>query len=161
MKLLKDLLYGVPIEEVEDQQRHRARGIRQPGGEAVHAVHRSARDEERWARFHLQGGRRWRERSGVRAHADALAEGITYVRVTDAAEAIGLIASNFHDQPSKRMKLVGITGTNGKTSVATLLFRLFRALGHKCGLISTVEVRIGSASIRARTPPRMPCSSAR
>src|SRR5690606_31897189 len=51
------------------------------------------------------------------------------------------------DHPSGKLKLVGITGTNGKTSTATLLFRLFRSLGHKCGLISTVEVRIGQRTI--------------
>ncbi|MCB0763339.1 MAG: UDP-N-acetylmuramoyl-L-alanyl-D-glutamate--2,6-diaminopimelate ligase [Flavobacteriales bacterium] len=76
-----------------------------------------------------------------------LKEGITYVRVPNAAEALAVMAANFHDHPSGRLKLVGITGTNGKTSIATLLFRLFRALGHKCGLISTVEIRIGQRTI--------------
>ncbi len=74
-------------------------------------------------------------------------EGVTYVRVADTQHALAMLACNFYDQPSKDLKLVGITGTNGKTSTATLLYRLFRALGHKCGLISTVEIRIGNRVI--------------
>lgn len=66
-------------------------------------------------------------------------EGITYVQVSDSAEAAGLIAHNFYGQPSQKLKLVGVTGTNGKTTIATLLYKLFDCLGHKCGLISTVE----------------------
>jgi UDP-N-acetylmuramoyl-L-alanyl-D-glutamate--2,6-diaminopimelate ligase len=68
---------------------------------------------------------------------------ITYVRVNDASYALGNIASNFFGVPSARMRLIGITGTNGKTTCATLLYNLFTSLGHKCGLISTVENRIG------------------
>lgn len=60
----------------------------------------------------------------------------------DTSEALGIIASNFYEQPSSKLKLVGITGTNGKTTTVTLLYRLFRKLGYKTGLISTVENRI-------------------
>lgn len=66
-------------------------------------------------------------------------EGITYVQVDDSAEAAGLIAHNFYGQPSQKLKLVGVTGTNGKTTIATLLYKLFNCLGYKCGLVSTVE----------------------
>ena len=76
-----------------------------------------------------------------------LKEGVTYVRVADSQHALAVMAVNFHDQPSRELKLVGITGTNGKTSTATLLYRLFRALGNKCGLISTVEIRVGDRTI--------------
>jgi UDP-N-acetylmuramoyl-L-alanyl-D-glutamate--2,6-diaminopimelate ligase len=69
--------------------------------------------------------------------------GVTYIKVDDTALALGLIAANFYDNPSKKLKLVGVTGTNGKTTTATLLFDLFTKLGYKCGLISTVEYRIG------------------
>ena len=71
-------------------------------------------------------------------------DGVTYVRVADSRRALATLADNFFDHPSRDLRLTGITGTNGKTSVATLLFRLFRALGHKCGLISTVEITIGN-----------------
>lgn len=66
-------------------------------------------------------------------------EGITYIQVADSAEASGIIAHNFYGQPSQGLKLVGVTGTNGKTTIATLLYKLFNCLGYKCGLISTVE----------------------
>lgn len=67
---------------------------------------------------------------------------VCYAVVDDAAEALGVIASNYYDHPSKSLKLVAVTGTNGKTSVTTLLHRLFSSLGKKCGLLSTVENKI-------------------
>ena len=63
---------------------------------------------------------------------------ITWIKSTNASLTLGLIASNFYDNPSAQLKIVGITGTNGKTTTATLLYRLFRELGHKAGLLSTV-----------------------
>ncbi len=71
-----------------------------------------------------------------------LKEGITYVVVGNSAEATGIAAHNFYDKPSHKVVLVGVTGTNGKTTIATLLFRLFRQLGYSCGLISTVQNQI-------------------
>lgn len=78
---------------------------------------------------------------------EVLKEGVTYVRVADSQHALAVMACNFHDDPSKDLKLIGVTGTNGKTSVATLLYRLYKALGYKCGLLSTVEVRVGNKVI--------------
>ena len=65
-------------------------------------------------------------------------EGVTFVRVADTEEAVGRVATAFYGNPTSRLKLVGVTGTNGKTTIATLLYHLFRNLGHKCGLCSTV-----------------------
>jgi len=73
---------------------------------------------------------------------DTLNEDITYVLVKDAAEALGNIASAFHNHPSRQLKVIGVTGTNGKTTTTTLLFDMLRELGLTAGLISTVEVRI-------------------
>ncbi len=73
---------------------------------------------------------------------DTLAEGVTYIQVADAGVALGIMAANFYGNPSKQLKLVGITGTNGKTTIATLLFKLFTELGYAVGLISTVENQI-------------------
>jgi UDP-N-acetylmuramoyl-L-alanyl-D-glutamate--2,6-diaminopimelate ligase len=67
---------------------------------------------------------------------------ITFVTVKNSAQALGTIASNFYQNPSEKIKLTGVTGTNGKTTVATLLFKLFTSLKYKCGLISTVENKI-------------------
>lgn len=76
-------------------------------------------------------------------------QGVTYLRVDDPAEALGAIASNFHGRPSGKLRLVGVTGTNGKTTVVTLLHRLFGALGYAAGLISTVRNRIGERAAPA------------
>lgn len=78
-----------------------------------------------------------------------LDDNITYVVVYDTSYALGIAASNFYGNPSKELKLVGITGTNGKTTVATLLFNLFRHLGYHVGLLSTVENKIGDRIIPA------------
>jgi UDP-N-acetylmuramoyl-L-alanyl-D-glutamate--2,6-diaminopimelate ligase len=74
-------------------------------------------------------------------------ENVTYIKVRNAHHALGIAASNFFDNPSSKLKLIGITGTNGKTTTATLLFNLFRALGYSCGLISTVVNKINSENI--------------
>lgn len=66
----------------------------------------------------------------------------TYVRVADSSIALGWIAANFYDNPSSKIKVIGITGTNGKTTCATLLHKLFEELGYKAGLFSTVSVKI-------------------
>jgi UDP-N-acetylmuramoyl-L-alanyl-D-glutamate--2,6-diaminopimelate ligase len=79
----------------------------------------------------------------------ALSPEITYVQVNNSAQAMGRCAANFYGNPSEKLKLVGVTGTNGKTSVATLLFNLFRKLGYTCGLLSTVENKIEDEVIPA------------
>ncbi len=80
---------------------------------------------------------------------DTLSDNVTYVQVENSADAAGITAHNFYVCPSTCIKLVGVTGTNGKTTVATLLFELFSKLGYKCGLLSTVQNHIGSEIIDA------------
>ena len=72
------------------------------------------------------------------------ADGVAYLRVGDSNEAIGRAASNFYDHPSRKLHLVGVTGTNGKTTTATLLYNMFRELGYEAGLISTVTYCVGA-----------------
>jgi len=71
------------------------------------------------------------------------------VRVEDSHNALGKAASNYYERPSEKLKLVGVTGTNGKTTVVTLLFQLFRSLGFKAGLLSTIENRINEQTYSA------------
>lgn len=78
---------------------------------------------------------------------DTLDETVTYIKVSNTSEAMGLMAAEFYDHPSKKLKLTAITGTNGKTTVATLLFRLFRSFGHNVGLLSTVQNQINETVI--------------
>ena len=68
-----------------------------------------------------------------------LKEGVTYIRVDNSAYVLGVGAANFYGNPSRKLKLVGVTGTNGKTTIATLLYRLFTDAGYACGLLSTIE----------------------
>ena len=78
-----------------------------------------------------------------------LSEGVCYIRVHDSSVALGQIADAYYDHPSRKLKLVGITGTNGKTTTVTLLHRLFMSLGHKAGLLSTIVNRIGDEEVAA------------
>lgn len=85
---------------------------------------------------------------------DEYKKGITYIQVGDSHLALGIIANNFYGKPSEHLKLVGVTGTNGKTTVVTLLDQLFLKLGHKSGMIGTVVNKINDKSIEAeRTTP--------
>ena len=65
-------------------------------------------------------------------------EGVTYVQVESTEDVVGIVATRFYGNPSEKLKLIGVTGTNGKTTIATLLYNMFRKLGYKCGLLSTV-----------------------
>ena len=74
---------------------------------------------------------------------------VDFLMVADSSNALGLVASQFYGEPSSKLKLVGVTGTNGKTTIATLLYKLFRDLGYKCGLLSTVENQINGQVVTA------------
>ncbi|MCY4780060.1 UDP-N-acetylmuramoyl-L-alanyl-D-glutamate--2,6-diaminopimelate ligase [Sphingobacterium sp. UT-1RO-CII-1] len=80
---------------------------------------------------------------------EVLDESLTYVVVDDTSYVLGLLATNFYGDPSRKLKLVGVTGTNGKTTVATLLYNLFDKLGYHVGLLSTVENRVGVRVVEA------------
>jgi UDP-N-acetylmuramoyl-L-alanyl-D-glutamate--2,6-diaminopimelate ligase len=74
---------------------------------------------------------------------------ITYIQVKDSSFSLGIIASNFYNNPSLKLKLIGVTGTNGKTTTVTLLYNLFKLLGHKVGLLSTVVNKINEIDIHS------------
>lgn len=76
-------------------------------------------------------------------------DGVTFVQVVDANKALAILASNFYDNPSADLVLVGVTGTNGKTTIATLLAEHYAKAGYKSGLISTIKIRIGEEEIPA------------
>ena len=80
---------------------------------------------------------------------ESVAAGVTFVQVTSTEDAAGKVATLFYGDPSRKLKLVGVTGTNGKTTVATLLYNMFRAMGYKCGLLSTVCNYIEDEAIAA------------
>jgi UDP-N-acetylmuramoyl-L-alanyl-D-glutamate--2,6-diaminopimelate ligase len=80
---------------------------------------------------------------------DVIVPGITYALVKDTNSALAYLAANYYGNPSQNMKLVGVTGTNGKTTIATLLYQLFKKAGYKVGLISTVKIKVDEETIPA------------
>ena len=80
---------------------------------------------------------------------EEIAAGITYIKVTNTHSALAFMANNFYGNPSKNLKLVGVTGTNGKTTVASLLYQLFTNSGYKVGLLSTVKIMVGDLEYKA------------
>jgi UDP-N-acetylmuramoyl-L-alanyl-D-glutamate--2,6-diaminopimelate ligase len=146
MKLLRDILYKVSLEEVI--------GLTNV---AIHSVAFDSRKVEHHSLFVAIAGTAVDGHQYMQAAIEkgALAvvceklpaernEAISYIRVADSKEALGYIAANFYENPSEKLKLVGVTGTNGKTTVATLLCELFRQMDQKSGLLSTVKVRVGN-----------------
>ena len=79
----------------------------------------------------------------------AISEGVTYVQVKDTNAALAVVAANYYDNPSKKLQLVGVTGTNGKTTIASLLYQLYKKAGHKVGLLSTVKIMVDDVEYKA------------
>ncbi|MEX2597158.1 MAG: UDP-N-acetylmuramoyl-L-alanyl-D-glutamate--2,6-diaminopimelate ligase [Salibacteraceae bacterium] len=151
MKLLKDILYKAGIEEVIGNTHL-----------AVEQICFDSRKAEKLSAFVAVKGTQTDGHEYIDKAIEkgskiivceqlpfSLIDGVTYVKVKSSAEALGVMASNFYDNPSEKLKLVGVTGTNGKTTVVTLLHRLFKALGRKSGLISTVVNLIGIKEVPA------------
>jgi UDP-N-acetylmuramoyl-L-alanyl-D-glutamate--2,6-diaminopimelate ligase len=144
MAELKDILYKVPLTSTYGDMTVKVMGICfdsrsvQPGFLFV-AVKGTQADGHQYVSKAVELGA-----SAIVCEKlpDTIYEKTTYVTVKDSAQSLGIIAANFFGNPSQKLNLVGVTGTNGKTTVATLLFKLFGALGNRCGLISTVEYRI-------------------
>jgi UDP-N-acetylmuramoyl-L-alanyl-D-glutamate--2,6-diaminopimelate ligase len=80
---------------------------------------------------------------------EKLVNGITYVQVNDTQRALAIMASNYYDNPSSNLKLIGVTGTNGKTTISTLLYQMFKSAGYEVGLLSTVKVMVGNTRYEA------------
>jgi UDP-N-acetylmuramoyl-L-alanyl-D-glutamate--2,6-diaminopimelate ligase len=80
---------------------------------------------------------------------EVIVTGVTYIQVKDTNAALAFLASNYYGNPSQNLKLVGITGTNGKTTIASLLFQLFKKAGYKVGLLSTVKIMVDDAEYKA------------
>jgi UDP-N-acetylmuramoyl-L-alanyl-D-glutamate--2,6-diaminopimelate ligase len=149
MKLLKDILYkagitevigstGVEIGKVAFDSREAGPGV------LFVAVRGSKNDGHQYIHPSVEAGC---PAVVCEEFPAKVRQGVTYVKVADSALALGFISSNFYDNPSEKLQLIGVTGTNGKTTTATLLFHLFRSLGYKCGLLSTVQNQVNSEII--------------
>ena len=80
---------------------------------------------------------------------EIIVTGITYIQVKDTNSALAFMASNYYENPSSKIRLVGITGTNGKTTIASLLYQLFKKAGYKVGLLSTVKIMVNDVEHKA------------
>ncbi|MEO0526858.1 MAG: UDP-N-acetylmuramoyl-L-alanyl-D-glutamate--2,6-diaminopimelate ligase [Bacteroidota bacterium] len=144
MKLLKDILYGV--------------GLTAVSGSTTIMVNSICFDSRKVAlddvfiaiKGTLTNGHEYIEKA-INAGAntivceelpDSLVNGVTYVEVDSGNRALAIMASNFYNNPSKNLKLVGVTGTNGKTTVSSLLYQLFKKAGYKVGLLSTIKIMV-------------------
>lgn len=151
MKSLSNLLSGLPIRETQGDMDIPVSGIqfdsrRVQTDELFIAVKGTVSDGHDFLPQALQNG----AVAVVCQQMPAVLEpGITYILVDDSSYALGHIAHAFYNRPSDKVKLIGVTGTNGKTTVATLLYQLFRGLGFFCGMISTVQNKIGDRSLPA------------
>lgn len=144
MKLLKDILYTAPILDAIGSTNIAVENVVFDSRKVVKeslfvAVPGTVVDGHNYISQAIESG----ARSIVcETLPEELKESVTYIQVKDAHATLGILASNFFDNPSSKLKLVGITGTNGKTTVATLCHRLFMSLGQKAGLLSTVNVMV-------------------
>ena len=146
---LKDILYKVSLRSISGNMNVQVKDLqidsrKVTNGSVFIAIKGVAADGHQFIQVALDKG-------AVAIIAEQLPaerkEGVTYVEVENSAAAAGYMSHNFYNQPSEQLRLIGVTGTNGKTTIATLLFKLFTALGYKCGLISTVENHIGDEVI--------------
>ncbi len=145
MAVLQDILYKVSIRSVNGNTQSEVTGLqldtrKVKNGDAFIAIKGSASDGHQFIGKAIELGARVIICEQFPAEMN---EEVTYVQVEDSSSAAGFIAHNFYGQPSEKLKLVGVTGTNGKTTIATLLFKLFTSLGYTCGLLSTVDNHIG------------------
>lgn len=141
MKLLRDILYKAGIEEVVGTTNVAVTGVcidsRKVRKDSLFIAVRGTQTD---GHDHIpQALEQGAAAIVCERMPEQTAHGVTYVQVRDARQATGVIACNFYDNPSEKLKLVGVTGTNGKTTTATLLYNLFRGLGYKVGLLSTVR----------------------
>lgn len=152
MKLLQDILYKVSIEAVQ-------------GTTATTSIHKIEFDSRKIQandvfvaiRGTVSNGHDFIEKA-IQLGATVIVcdtfpttfvDGITYVLVQDTNVALAVMAANFYDNPSQKLKLVGVTGTNGKTTIASLLYQLFKKAGYKVGLLSTVKIMVDESEYKA------------
>ena len=156
MKLLKDILYGVGLRAVS--------GITNVMVNEIHFDSRNVKMDDVFiaVRGTITDGHNYIEtaiNSGAKAIVcealpEQLVNEITYVEVIDSNQALAIMASNFYGNPSRNLRLVGTTGTNGKTTVSSLLYQLFKKAGYKVGLLSTIKIMVDDTeySTRHTTP---------
>lgn len=151
MAILQDILYKVSIRSVHGNTQAQIKHVQTDSrkvtaGTAFIAVKGTASDGHQFIQTAIAKGALAIICEQFPAELD---ENITYVQVENSAVAAGYMAHNFYGHASEKLKLVGVTGTNGKTTIATLLYKLFTSLGYTCGLLSTVQNQIAETILPA------------
>lgn len=158
MKTLKDILNNVKVEQIINEKELFVEGLafdsrKVKEGFVFIAEKGEQTDGHLFIRKAIEQGAKAIVLEQMPEEKDILSD-IIYIEVKSSSLSLGLMASNYYDHPTKKLKLVGITGTNGKTTTVTLLYRLFSSMGKSCGLISTIENRIKETVIPTeRTTP--------
>jgi UDP-N-acetylmuramoyl-L-alanyl-D-glutamate--2,6-diaminopimelate ligase len=152
MKLLKDILYGVHLTAVSGTTscdiasvRFDSREVQK--GDAFVAIKGTLTDGHNYIDAVVAAGARAIVCEQLPTN---IVDGFTYVEVENGNQALALMASNFYDTPSKNLKLVGVTGTNGKTTVSSLLYQLFKKAGYKVGLLSTIKIMVDDTEYKTK-----------
>ena len=151
MSILKDILYKVPMESVVGATTVSIRNIEFDSRKvSLNDVYVAIKGTQVDGHSYIENAV---NQGALAIICEVLPEviinGITYVQVADTQLALAIIASNYYGNPSENLELVGVTGTNGKTTVASLLYQLFKKAGYKVGLLSTVRVQIDDTSYEA------------
>lgn len=158
MKTLKDILNNVKVEQIINEKELFVEGLafdsrKVKEGFVFIAEKGEQTDGHLFIRKAIEQGAKAIVLEQMPEEKDILSD-VIYIKVKSSSLTLGLMASNYYDHPTKKLKLVGITGTNGKTTTVTLLYRLFSSMGKSCGLISTIENRIKETIIPTeRTTP--------
>jgi UDP-N-acetylmuramoyl-L-alanyl-D-glutamate--2,6-diaminopimelate ligase len=148
VKDLKDILYKVALKSVQGTTNTRVNSIQYDSrkvekNDVFVAVKGVLSDGHLFVEKAIENGA---SVVVVEALPENKSKNITYVEVESSSSALAFMAANFYQHPSQNLKLIGVTGTNGKTTVASLLYNLFKAAGYKVGLISTVKILVGDTS---------------
>ena len=152
MKILKDILYKVSIESVHGTTAVEINKIEFDSrvvskNDVFVAINGTVTDGHKYIDKAIELGAKVIVCEVLPNH---LTEQVTYVKVNNSSEALAYMSANFYDEPSTKLKLVGVTGTNGKTTVATLLYQLFKKAGYKVGLLSTVKILVDTKEYKTQ-----------
>lgn len=149
MKILQSIVYGIALLDVKGVMDRTVNSIqfdsrKVASGDCYIAQRGTQVDGHDFIDQAIQGGATTVVCEQLPAQ---ISKDVSYLHVQDSSEALGVMCHNFYDQPSEKIKLIGVTGTNGKTTTVSLLYELFTLLGNRCGLISTVLNRVGANTL--------------
>lgn len=151
MKNLKDILYRTSIEAIKGSTDKTISKIefdsrKVSSGDVFVAIKGTVADGHQYINKCIEQGA---VAIVCETFPEKIVDGITYVQVNNSHKALAFMAANYYDNPSEKLKLVGVTGTNGKTTIATLLYIMFEKAGYKSGLLSTVKIKVHQAEFPA------------